>query len=150
VTVAYFDSSALVKLVIEEAGSREVATLWDGADAVVTSRVAHPEVRAALAAAHRDRRLDTAGHDVATSDWRDFHVALRMVELSASVEHDAGRLAETHALSGFDAIHLASALTLADAPLVLATWDRRLLRAARTIGLATLPVDLRRTRTEPR
>lgn len=140
-TLAYFDSSALVKLVVEEDGSREVATLWDGADAVVTSRVAHPEVRAALAAAHRDHRLDDAGHETAKRDWYEFHSALRMVELVESVEERAGDLAEAHALSGFDALHLASALTLTDAPLVLATWDNRLLRAARTIGLATLPAE---------
>ena len=59
-TIACFDSSALVKLVIEEDGSDDAARLWDGADAVVTSE-----------------------------------------------------LAEQHALSGFDAVHLASALTLA-------------------------------------
>jgi predicted nucleic acid-binding protein len=141
-TIAYFDSSALVKLVIEERGSREVATLWDGADAVVTSRVAHPEVRAALAAAHRDRRLDDTDHERAKHDWHDFHSALRMVEVTELLEDNAGRLAETHALSGFDAIHLASALTLADAPLVLSTWDTRLLRAARVVGLATLPSEL--------
>ncbi len=138
-TLAYLDSSALVKLVVEEDGSHEVATLWDGADAVVTSRVAHPEVRAALAAAHRDRRLDDTGHDTAKQSWDAFHSALRMVEVTAALEDRAGDLAETHALSGFDAIHLASALALADAPVILATWDRRLLDAARTLGLATLP-----------
>lgn len=138
-TLAYLDSSALVKLVVEEDGSDEVAKLWDGADAVVTSRVAHPEVRAALAAAHRDRRLDDTGHNAAKQSWREFHSALRMVEVNAALEDRAGALAETHALSGFDAIHLASALTLAEAPVILATWDRRLRTAARTIGLATLP-----------
>lgn len=141
-TLAYFDSSALVKLVVEEAGSHDVATLWDGADAVVTSRVAHPEVRAALAAARRDQRLDDLSHAAAKQSWRDFHAALRMVEVTESLEDSAGDLAETHALSGFDAIHLASALTLVDAPVILATWDRRLLGAARTIGLSTLPSDL--------
>jgi uncharacterized protein len=138
-TLAYFDSSALVKLVVEEDGSHDVAMLWDGADAVVTSRVAHPEVRAALAAAHRDHRLADTDHTAAKQSWRAFHSALRMVEVTGSLEDRAGHLAETHALSGFDAIHLASALTLADAPVILATWDRRLLDAARTIGLATLP-----------
>lgn len=138
-TLAYFDASALVKLVVEEDGSDDVATLWDGADAVVTSRVAHPEVRAALAAAHRDRRLDDTGHTAAKQSWEAFNAALRMVEVTAALEDRAGHLAETHALSGFDAIHLASALTLADVPVILATWDRRLRNAARTIGLTTLP-----------
>ncbi len=140
-TLAYFDASALVQLVVEEDGSDAVATLWDGADAVVTSRVAHPEVRAALAAAHRDQRLDDTGHNAAKQSWDAFHSALRMVEVTEALEDRAGGLAEAHALSGFDAIHLASALTLVDAPVILATWDRRLLTAARTLGLATLPSD---------
>ena len=64
-TVAYFDASALVKLVIEEAGSDDAAALWDGADLVMASRIVHAEVRAALAAAHRARRLDADVHRAA-------------------------------------------------------------------------------------
>lgn len=141
-TIAYFDSSALVKLVIEEDGSEDAARLWDGADAVVTSRVAHPEVRAALAAAHRDARLDAAAHRKAKAEWGAFHRALRMVELTRQLEAKAADLAEQHALSGFDAVHLASALTLTELPVIVATWDARLLRAAQFLGLATLPDQL--------
>jgi uncharacterized protein len=141
VTVAYLDSSALVKLVIDEPGSEDVAMLWDGADAVITSRVAHPEVRAALAAAHRDGRLDDEGHLVAKAAWQAFHQALRLVELTPQLEAEAGDLAERHALSGFDAIHLASALTLSELPLIVATWDDRLLRAIQSVGLTSLPAE---------
>jgi hypothetical protein len=54
VALVYFDSSALVKLVVEEAGSQLAAELWDGCDAALASRLAYPEVRAALAAAARN------------------------------------------------------------------------------------------------
>ena len=47
----YFDSSALVKLVVDLVGSDLAAELWDGCDAALSSRLAYPEVRAALAAA---------------------------------------------------------------------------------------------------
>lgn len=141
-TVAYFDASALVKLVIDEAGSDDAALLWDGADAVVTSRVAHPEVRAALAAAHRASRLDDEGHLEAKAEWEGFHQALRHVELTPQLEADAGDLAERYALSGCDAIHLASALTLTELPIIVATWDARLLGAARSAGLSSLPAQL--------
>jgi uncharacterized protein len=142
VTVAYFDSSALVKLVIDEPGSDDAALLWDGADAVVTSRVAHPEVRAALAAAHRDGRIDEEGHRVAKTEWEAFQQALRLVELTSQLEADAGDLAERHALSGLDAIHLASALTLTGLSIIVATWDARLLHAAQSAGLTSLPAQL--------
>jgi hypothetical protein len=49
VTIVYFDSSAFVKLLVEEDGSDLAATLWDGCDAAVSSRLAYPEVRAACA-----------------------------------------------------------------------------------------------------
>ena len=54
----YFDSSALVKLVVEETGSDLAAELWDGCDAAVASRLAYPEVRSALAAARRNHDDD--------------------------------------------------------------------------------------------
>lgn len=138
-TVAYFDSSALVKLVVEEHGSEDAALLWDGADSVLTSRVAHPEVRAALAAAHRGGRLDAQAHRQAKADWSELHQALRLVEMTPQLELEAADLAEQHALSGFDAIHLASALTLAATPVVMATWDGRLHQGAQAVGLVILP-----------
>ena len=39
-TIVYFDSSAFVKLVVEEDGSEVAATLWDGCAAAVSSRLA--------------------------------------------------------------------------------------------------------------
>lgn len=141
-TVAYFDSSALVKLVIDEVGSEDAALLWDGADSVLTSRVAHPEVRAALAAAERNARLDGEAHSEAKAAWEELRQALRFVEVTAHLESAAGDLAEQHALSGFDAIHLASAAALAAMPIVVATWDGRMHQAALAMGLATLPRQL--------
>ena len=42
--IVYFDSSAFVKLVVEEEGSDLAAALWDGCDAAVSSRLVYPEV----------------------------------------------------------------------------------------------------------
>jgi predicted nucleic acid-binding protein len=140
VTLAYFDANALVKLVVDEPGSDDAARLWDGADGVLSSRVAHPEVRAALAAARRAGRLDDTGARSAVVGWEELSTSLRRVEVTAEVETLSGELADRHALSGFDAIHLASALVVGGAaPVVLATWDRRLSRAANDLGVATLP-----------
>ena len=55
--LVYFDSSAFVKLLVEEAGSELAAELWDGSDATVASRLAYPEVRAALAPAPDNRNF---------------------------------------------------------------------------------------------
>lgn len=141
-TVAYFDSSALVKLVVEEEGTADVVALWNAAAAVISNRLAHPEVRAALAGANRDGRLDGEDHERAKERWYRYRASLRMVELTRELEEAAGELAQRHALSGSDALHLAAALTLTEVEPVVATWDRRLLRASQESGLATLPARL--------
>jgi hypothetical protein len=145
--LVYFDSSALVKLVVEEPGSLLVAELWDGCDAALASRLAYPEVRAALAAAARNRELDADGLRAAERAWDEFWAATRGVELTAAVEQHAGQLAHSHALRGADAVHLASALAIEDPDLVVAVWDRRLHAGARAAGVRVAPADLDKTFT---
>lgn len=135
----YFDSSALVKLVVEEDGTDLAAALWDGCDASMASRLAYPEVRAALAAASRHDRLDDDELNLAERDWAEFWSAVRPVELTDSVAREAGDLARTYQLRGADAVHLASALALGSADLVLAAWDQRLRAGAQAVGLPISP-----------
>lgn len=142
--LVYFDASALVKLLVEEPGSELAGELWDGCDAPVASRLAYPEVCAALAAAARNHALTGSQADVAAQSWEQFWAATRPVELNAAVERLAGELARTCALRGADAVHLASALAIGDADLVMAVWDRRLHEGARTSGLRVAPATLDR------
>jgi uncharacterized protein len=142
VAVLYFDSSALVKLLVEETGSDLAAELWDGCDAAVSSRLAYPEVRAALAAAGRNHDLDPAGQTAAEDAWEEYWSATRPVELTRAVEQSAGQLAARHALRGADAVHLASALAVSQPGLILAAWDRRLRDGAEAAGLAVTPAKL--------
>lgn len=140
--VVCFDTSAFVKLLVDEAGSEVAARLWDEADVVVASRLAFPEVRAALAAARRETRLDAASERRARRDWNEFWSATRVVELTADVAADAATLAGRHVLGGADAVHLASAMTLVEAVPILAAWDARLRRAAAEAGLVVAPRDV--------
>lgn len=103
--IVYFDSSAFIKLVIEEDGSELAAALWDGCDAAVSSRLAYPEVRAALAAAGRDHRLDHDDQRRTEASWDQFWAATRAVELTEPITTHAGELAGQHALRGADAVH---------------------------------------------
>lgn len=143
--IVYFDASALVKLVLDEPGSDLAADLWDGCDAALTSRLTHPEVCAALAAAGRNHDLDQDDLVAALGWWEELRSAIRPVELTSKVESDAGGLAANHGLRGADAVHLASALAVGDDGLVLAVWDRRLHAAARTVGLAVSPPSITAT-----
>jgi uncharacterized protein len=142
VPLVYFDASAFVKLVTSEPGSELAAALWDGCDAALSSRVAYPEVRAALAAAARNHDLTDSELDTAERDWDDYWAATRPVELTAAVEQHAGQLARTHALRGADAVHLASALAIGDPELIIAVWDRRLHAGVQAAGCQVAPAQL--------
>lgn len=138
VAIVYFDSSAFVKLIVEEEGSDLAAELWDRCDGSVSSRLAYPEVRAAIAAAARDHRLDSAAERVAVREWERYWAGVRVVELSEALGGHAGTLAGEHRLRGADAVHLASALRLGAEPMV-AVWDARLASAVRDLGLVAVP-----------
>jgi predicted nucleic acid-binding protein len=139
VALIYFDSSAFVKLLVEEDGSDLAAELWDGCDAAMSSRLAYPEVRAALAAATRSHVLDNDDLATAEQAWEEYWAATRRVELTSAVERHAGELASLHALRGADAVHLASALAVEDSDLVVAVWDQRLHAGTRAAGLRVAP-----------
>jgi uncharacterized protein len=141
VTIVYFDSSAFVKLLVEEAGSTLAAALWNGCDAAVSSRLAYPEVRAALAAAGRADRLDAKQQSHAESLWEDFWAATRPVELTEAIAADAGELAARHSLAGADAVHLASLLAVSRTDTVFAVWDERLRAGAQAAGVRLAPAS---------
>jgi uncharacterized protein len=141
VAIVYFDSSAFVKLVVEEDGSDLVATLWDGCDAAVSSRLAYPEVCAALAAAGRAGRLASADQRLAEAAWEDYWAAARVVELTGRVTAHAGRLASEHALRGADAVHLASLLAVGGGGTLFAVWDQRLRAGAQALGVRLAPAE---------
>lgn len=142
VAIIYFDSSAFVKLLAEESGSDLAAELWDGCDAALASRLAYPEVRAALAASARNHDLTQTDLTHAEKDWDSYWAATRPVELTTAVERHAGQLARDHALRGADAVHLASALAIGDPELIVAVWDRRLHAGAQASGCRVAPAML--------
>jgi predicted nucleic acid-binding protein len=143
VALVYFDASAFVKLTVEETGSDLAADLWDGSDAALSSRLAYPEVCAALAATGRNYDLDDARLAAAERAWADYWSATRPIELTVGIQRHAGNLARVRALRGADAVHLASALAVGDPGLVFAVWDLRLHAGARAVRLRVAPLEHR-------
>lgn len=135
--IVYFDTSAIVPIVIEEASSSAASRLWDEADRVVSSRLVYAEGRAALAMARRMDRVDDDQLRTAVTDFESLHQQLDIVEITEGLVRDAGSLAQRFSLGGYDAVHLASAQLVHDAEMVLAAGDRNLLQAARELGIAT-------------
>ena len=133
----YLDTSSLVKRYVFEEGSDEVDALIAGADAIATSVVAYPELRSAVARLRRARRLTSAQHAAIRRgvdvDW----AAYVLIDVTPELGHEAGELAERHALRGFDAVHLASYAALARdvgvGNVQFSSFDTRLNDAARRV-----------------
>ena len=130
--IAYVDTSSLLKLLVEEDGSERVELIWDAAEVVVAAEPIVVEARAALAAAERLARLTTKQHRDAKRELVVLVEALAVIEVTEDLIEAAADLAEEEALRGYDAVHLAAAVTIeAD---VFTSADRRLCDAAERRG----------------
>jgi predicted nucleic acid-binding protein len=139
----YLDTSALVKLYVNEPMSSELTAAVDEAEAVATSLLAYAEARAAFARARREARLSAQAYrhivDAFVEDWPRYIA----VEVTDRLVKDAGDLAAHRALRGYDALHLASALGLRERMLSAVTFlafDRELVVAAKREALRIHPL----------
>jgi uncharacterized protein len=130
--ILYLDSSALVKLYIDESGSAAVSALVNRAEAVVTARVTYAEARAAFARQRREGGLTSAALRRVVRELDAEWGAYNIVDVADPVVRRAGILAERHALRAYDAVQLAFALDVrtAETDLEFASFDARLTRAA--------------------
>ncbi len=138
--IAYFDTSALIPLLVAEPGSDAAGELWDHALRVVSVRLARVEARAALGQAVRTGRLTKATARRLVTELDGLLAQLDLVEIDEALVHAAADLADTHGLRAYDAVHLAGALTLEADELVVVAGDQALLAAAHDAGLATAAV----------
>ena len=141
----YFDSSALVKRYINESGTSWVSGLFDpslGHDAFIAA-ITPVEMIAAIA---RRARSTSITQDQAAAAYglirSDLQTGYQIIELNDAVITSAMRLAEKHALRGYDAVQLAgalevNALLLASdlPPITFVSADAELNRVAVTEGL---------------
>jgi uncharacterized protein len=124
--------------VILERGSELAHELWRGPYNGASSVLAYPEGKAALAAARRSNRLTQRLYREAVESFERRYEELAAVAVDGELAHDAGALASEFALRGYDAVHLATALSVAEHDVALVSWDRDLCRAASEAGLAVL------------
>lgn len=128
-TLAYLDSSALVKLVVHESGTGELRAWLSSHPAVVSSALAVTEVRRAIGRLSTRRSLSDRARLVLDG------VALLAVD-NAILEVAAGL--KPPELRTLDAIHVASALSLGTELLAFVTYDDRQAGAARRAGLPVM------------
>lgn len=126
----YMDSSAIVRVVVQEPGWEELGRYLREHPIRAVSRVATVEVARAIA---RVPGLDRA--EVAARVKSAFQ-RLTLIEFDAVVAAAAAQL-RPMTLRSLDAIHLASALELGEDLVALITYDTRLMEAAKDLQLPT-------------
>lgn len=89
--------------------------------------------------AQRVRRIDPTTSRKAVRAIDELYGELRVIGIDDALARSAGELAERHGLGGYDAVHLASAISIEDSRLVTVTWDRDLATAALACGSAVAP-----------
>lgn len=143
--ILYADSSALAKRYISEVGSSEVERLVRRAEVVGTGLITRVEVSAALAKLVRTGALRRQAGELILKVFRKHWLELTTIQLTEALVAEADSLAWEHALRGYDAVHLASALSWqrgVDRTVTLATFDTELWEAAQRVGLDVWPERL--------
>jgi predicted nucleic acid-binding protein len=121
---------------VPEPGADEALALWAAAESVIGTRIGYVEVRSALAAARRARRLTAARLARAQAELAALWEGVDVVEVDDELAAQASALLDLHVLGGNDAIQLAAAQRTRA---VLVTWDARLRSAALEAGVALAP-----------
>lgn len=140
----YLDTSALIKLYIEEEGTARVVALTEdgGGVQVVILDIALLESRSAIR--RREREGDISGSDadrILKQIEEDASSSFLLQPSTSAVMEEAARLIDWHPLRTYDALQLAGCLVVrrgVPGPLTFVCADTRLCEAASLEGLTTL------------
>ena len=138
--ILFCDTSALVKLYVQEAFSAEVCAVAVEARAIAVSRIAWAETMATLARRVRESPADAEVIEAVRARFRADWSSFAVVEVTQSLVELAGDYADTFALRAYDSVQLASARLLQEGSddFCFACFDTRLQKAASVLGMKTL------------
>ncbi len=138
----FWDSSALVALVVEQTSTPRIRSLLaDDADLAVWA-LSEVEICSAIERLRREGTLAPEHALACRTKAEILWDQLRVVDLLDAVKRRALRVLATHALRAADALQLGAALLVADddpRTLEIVTLDDRLAEAARREGFRVLP-----------
>lgn len=146
VSVAYFDTSALVKCYIAELGSDWIRTLLENQGPnVFTSLITLIEAACTFARRQREGLLSSDDHhQLLTVFDYDFAYRYHILGVEPVVIDKARQMANRQPLRAYDAVHLATAwllneelLRAGQPPLTFVCADDRLMTIAQAEGLLT-------------
>jgi len=106
----FLDTSAFLKIFIEESSSAQVRQQVTDAEEVAVSAICLPESFATLNRLRREMKLSKPQYQGLISDIRAFVQQIQMLELDYLVIEQSLEVAEKAPVKGMDAIHLATAI----------------------------------------
>jgi predicted nucleic acid-binding protein len=139
----YFDTSALIKRFVSEAGSSAVDRLISASPAS-TSVLAYVEVHSGFSRKLREGSMPEKHYRRASRQFEDDFSSYIRIEVSPEIVESARDLVQRRPLRALDALHLASAVNLQDSvgePVTFVAADRRLLAAAEAEDLKVIAVE---------
>lgn len=140
--ILYLDTSAYIKLYVEEAESPWLRRKVSQASNCCTQLIAYAEMRAGLARATRMRRLSAEEHAYQLAQFERDWNATRLVQTDLALVRRAGELAEQYSLRGYDSVHLAAAeaifRTIPQVDFRVAVFDHTLAMSVRALGMTVL------------
>lgn len=139
--ILFCDTSALVKLYVQEDGSELVMAQAEACEAVAVCRSAWVEIMSAFARRTREVPADAPALDRARRRLKADWPHCLTLELTHAVAGLAGEYAEAFALRAHDSVQLAAVMTLhreTTGDLRFACFDNRLTKAARVLGITAV------------
>ena len=139
--ILFCDTSVLIKLLISEPGSDQMAESSLHAEAIAVCRITWAEAMAGMARRQRDDPI--SGDDIEQARQRliDRWDQFTIVEVSQRLVETAGRFADVFGLRGYDNVQLAAGHELhsnGHEPVLFASYDRRLNQPAQLLQLEVL------------
>ena len=145
-SIIYLDTSAIVKSYLRENGSSQVISLLRSTELSGTSVLSKVETAAALSKAVCMGLVSSTGAKIAWDSFLAQWPSLVRLDISEQICDRAATMAWDHGRRGYDAMHLATALSwqeLLGAPMTLASFDHSLRAAAATVGLLVWPQEIK-------
>jgi predicted nucleic acid-binding protein len=137
----YWDSSALVPLIVQEPRSEEMRSLARDDIHIITTAYTTVEIASAVWRRRHHDELSMAEHEAAERNFADLSATWIEVPVEQDVLNAAISVLSRHTLRAGDALQLGAAQIVAgqQASLTFVTLDEDLANAARNEGFPVLP-----------
>lgn len=138
----FWDSSALLPLLIEEKSTTQILDLWEESQEIISWTMTPVEVVSAICRLFRERKLTAEEIETTLLHWEELREEINYIREIEVVKQRAIRLLRLHSLKAADALQLAAALLACSEQTeahTFVTLDGRLQEAAKKEGFQVRP-----------